>query len=78
MSRATLYRKMKAITGMSANEYIRLVRINRAKELMLEGRLSLNEIAEATGFNSIGYFRESFKSVMGIPPGDYLKSLKAN
>lgn len=77
MSRPTLYRKMKAVTGMSANEYIRMVKISRAKELLLEGRLSLNEIAETTGFNSIGYFRESFKAVLGVTPGDYLKTLKS-
>ncbi len=77
ISRPTLYRKLKAVTGMSANEYIRMVKINRAKELMLEGRLSLKEIAEATGFNSIGYFRESFKAVMGVTPGDYIKTLKS-
>lgn len=77
MSRPTLYRKMKALTGMSANEYTRKVKVSKAKELMLEGRLSLNEIADATGFNSIGYFRESFKAVFGVSPGDFLKSLKS-
>lgn len=76
MSRPTLYRKMKAVTGMSGNEYIRHIRMVRAKELLLSGEYSMSEIADRLGFSSANYFRETFKTVFGKTPSDYLKSLK--
>lgn len=76
MSRATLYRKMKAVTGMSGNEYIRHVRMRRAKELLLSGRHNMSEIADMLGFSSASYFRESFKTTFGMTPSEYLKSLR--
>ena len=78
MSRPTLYRKMKAVTGMSGNEYIRHVRMRRAKELLLSGKFTMGEIAAQLGFSSPGYFRESFKAMFGKTPSDYLRQLKAD
>lgn len=77
MSRPTLYRKMKAVTGMSGNEYIRHVRMTRAKELLLSGKYTISEISDKLGFSSSNYFRETFKSVFGSTPTEYLKSLKS-
>lgn len=76
MSRPTLYRKIKAVTGMSSNEYIRNVRMRRAKELLLSGRHNIAEVSEILGFSSPGYFRETFKSMFGKTPSEYLKSLR--
>jgi len=60
MSRSVLYAKFKAITGQGVNEYIRLVKLRKSKELLLNGSLSINEIADAVGFNSASYFIRCF------------------
>lgn len=78
MSRSTLYRKVKSLTGMSANEFIRLIKMRKAKELMLTGHLTLSEIAYMVGCSSPGYFRESFKAVFGMVPSEYIRNLREN
>ena len=76
MSRATLYRKVKALTGMSTNEYIRHVRMQKARDMMLDGAYTISEISDKVGCSSPTYFRESFKAHFGISPSEYLRSLK--
>jgi AraC-like DNA-binding protein len=75
MSNSTLYRKMKALTGLSTNEYIRKVKMKHAEQLLLEGKYSISEIAFKIGMNSSGYFRQCFKEEFGMIPTDYLKKL---
>ncbi len=76
MSHSTLYRKMKALTGLSINEYIRKVRIHFAERFLLEGKYNISEIASKTGFNNLFYFRQCFKEEFGLIPSDYLKRMK--
>ncbi len=73
MSGSTLYRKMKALTGLSTNEYIRKVKMQNAEQLLLEGKYNISEIAYKIGMNSTGYFRQCFKDEFGVSPSDYLK-----
>ena len=73
MSGSTLYRKMKALTGLSTNEYTRKVKMQNAERLLLEGKYNISEIAYKVGMNSTGYFRQCFKEEFGISPSDYLK-----
>ena len=73
MSGSTLYRKMKALTGLSTNEYIRKVKMQNAERLLLEGKYNISEIAYKIGMNSTGYFRQCFKDEFGVSPSDYLK-----
>jgi signal transduction histidine kinase/ligand-binding sensor domain-containing protein/DNA-binding response OmpR family regulator len=75
MSNSTLYRKMKALTGLSTNEYIRKIKMKHAELLLLEGKYSISEIAFKIGMNSPGYFRQCFKEEFGMVPTDYLKKL---
>lgn len=75
MSGSTLYRKMKALTGLSTNEYIRKVKMRNAEALILEGKYNISEIAFKVGMNSVGYFRQCFKEEFGISPSDYLKQI---
>jgi len=75
MSNSTLYRKMKALTGLSTNEYTRKVKMKHAERLLLEGKYSISEIAFKIGMNSTGYFRQCFKEEFGMVPTDYLKKL---
>ena len=73
MSHSTFYRKVKALTGVSANEYIRKVKLQRAMELLKTGEYNVTEVAMMTGFNNIGYFRRSFKKEFDITPSEVLK-----
>ena len=73
MSKANFYRKFKAITGTSPNEYMKTFRLNRAAEMIAEGA-RINEAAEAVGFDSSSYFAKCFKAKFGVLPNDYLKN----
>ena len=75
MSSSTLYRKVKALTGMSTNEYIRKVKMQLAEKYLLEGKYSISEIAFKVGINSNVYFRQCFKEEFGMSASDYLKLL---
>ena len=75
MSSSTLYRKMKALTGISTNEFIRKIKMNKAEQLMLQGKYNISEIAYKVGINSPVYFRQCFKEEFGLTPSDYLKDL---
>lgn len=70
MSHSTFYRKVKALTGMSANEYIKKAKLQRSMALLQTGRHSISEVAAMTGFNNVGNFRESFKREFGINPSE--------
>ena len=75
VSRIQLYRKLKAITGFSANQLIRQLRLKRGARLLLEGELTIAEITYEVGFSDLQYFRNSFKKQFGVSPSEYLKSL---
>ena len=76
MSSSTLYRKVKALTGLSTNEFIRKVKINRAEELLLTGKFSVTEVGYLVGINSTVYFRKTFKEEFGLTPMEYIKKIK--
>ncbi len=78
MSSSTLYRKVKALTGLSTNEFIRKVKINRAEELLLTGKFSVTEVGYLVGINSTVYFRKTFKEEFGLTPMEYIKKIKDN
>lgn len=71
LSRSQLYRKIKVLTGLSANELIRKIRLERAKELLQENDdISISEISYLVGFSSPSYFSKSFKDYFGILPNE--------
>jgi signal transduction histidine kinase/ligand-binding sensor domain-containing protein/AraC-like DNA-binding protein len=76
MSHSTLYRKIKALTGLSINEFIRKIKMKYAEELLLTGRYTISEIAFHVGINSITYFRQCFKDEFGTSPSEYISKLK--
>lgn len=76
MSSSTLYRKMKALTGLSTNEYIRKVRMQFAERYLLEGSYNISEIASKVGFSNLFYFRQCFREEFGCNPSEYIKGLK--
>jgi YesN/AraC family two-component response regulator len=76
ISSSTLYRKMKALTGLSTNEYVRKIKMKTAEQLLLQGRYTISEIAFKVGMNTLSYFRQCFKEEYGMLPSDYLKKVK--
>ena len=74
MSRATLFRKMRSVIGMSPTDFIRNTRLKRAAQLITEGRLSVTEIASSVGYSSPGHFTKSFKKEFGVLPTQYHKT----
>ena len=73
MSHSTLYRKIKGLTDMSANEFIRKVKMRKGVELLMSGQYTISEIAYMIGFSSVAYFRQCFKDEYGMSPSDYVK-----
>ncbi len=74
MSRMQLYRKLKALTGMSANEFIRSIRLKRAAQLLSQNQLTVAEVTYEVGFTDLQYFRNCFKKQFGTNPSEYGKT----
>ncbi|MBK7377951.1 MAG: helix-turn-helix transcriptional regulator [Ignavibacteriales bacterium] len=72
MSRVQLHRKLKALSGKSASNYLRSVRLNKAKQMIEEEKGNISEIAYSVGFSSPQYFTRCFKEEFGYPPSDVL------
>ena len=75
-STSTLYRKVKANTGLKVNEYIKICRLKKAAELLAQGSYKINEVAYLTGFSSASYFATSFLKQFNISPSNFVKSIK--
>ena len=73
MSRASLYKKLKALTDMSCNEYINKIRVERATNLITNTHKSFMEIADETGFANSRYFSTIIKQTTGMTPTQYRK-----
>lgn len=69
--RAHLYRKLSGITGKTPIEFIRLIRLKRAKQYLNQSQMYISEIAYAVGFNSPKLFTKYFKEEFGMSPRDY-------
>ena len=76
MSRTNVYRKIKALTGQTATEFIRHTRLKMAIRLMENGQQNISEIAFSVGFSSPGYFAKCFKDKYGKSPSDFIVSKK--
>jgi ABC-type sugar transport system substrate-binding protein/AraC-like DNA-binding protein/nitrogen-specific signal transduction histidine kinase len=71
ISRVQLYRKVKAIFGISVSEHINNIRLEKSKELLKKSNQNISEIAYAVGFSSPNYYSTAFKSKYGITPKEY-------
>jgi AraC-like DNA-binding protein len=76
ISVSTLYRKVKALTDLNSVEYIRLVRLKKAAELLSERNYRINEITYLVGFTSPSYFATSFQKQFGVSPSQFVSKLK--
>ena len=74
MSRSNFYRKIKALSGMSPNDYLKALRMNKAAEL-IRGGTRISEVAAQVGFTSSSYFAKWFKVQYGVLPKEYISQL---
>jgi signal transduction histidine kinase/ligand-binding sensor domain-containing protein/DNA-binding response OmpR family regulator len=74
MSRVYFYKKTLALTGKTPSEFIRLIRLKRATDLLEKSQLFVNEVALQVGFNEVKYFRKYFKDEFGVTPNEYKKN----
>jgi DNA-binding response OmpR family regulator len=72
MSRATLYRKIKAISNLTPNELINITRLKKAAELLADGSYRIYEIIDLVGFSSQANFTRSFLKQFGMTPSNYI------
>ena len=66
----------KKVTGMTFTEYLGRVRVEKAKNLLLNPHLRISEIAYAVGFQSLTHFNRVFRELTGQSPTDFRKKLK--
>lgn len=68
MSRSTCYNKLKALTGQVPSNFIKIIKLNKAKELLQSGHYSVFEVSIMTGFTDAKYFSTVFKKQFGVSP----------
>ncbi len=73
ISRVHLHRKLKAISNLSPNEFIRNIRLQKAGELLLEQELNISEVCYKVGFNSPAYFSSCFKQYYHLSPTEFIE-----
>ncbi len=71
MSKASLYRKVKTITGLTPHGLIKQYRLKKAADLLKNSSLSVSEVIYETGFNSRSYFYKSFNEMFHCHPKDF-------
>lgn len=77
LSRVHLYRKIKELTNLTANEFIKNLRLRKAAEMLSTGKYSIAELSDAVGFSSATYFATAFKDLYGMTPSEYAKKASA-
>ncbi|WP_198171501.1 hybrid sensor histidine kinase/response regulator [Mucilaginibacter aquatilis] len=73
MSHSNLYRKVKSMSGYTINGFIRLIKLRKAAELLINTEYNINEVAFETGFNNAKYFRLQFVKLFEMTPSDFAK-----
>ncbi|WP_158995681.1 hybrid sensor histidine kinase/response regulator transcription factor [Mucilaginibacter sp. L196] len=76
MSRTILYAKIKSLTGQGVHEFIQSIRVKKGLQLLMEGRLNINQVSYEIGFNTPSYFSKCFLKQFGASPKDYLSRLQ--
>jgi signal transduction histidine kinase/DNA-binding response OmpR family regulator len=73
MSHPALYKRIKAISGLTINVFIRYLRLRKAAELLINTSKTIVEVTYVTGFNDVKYFREQFSKLFGMTPSEFIR-----
>lgn len=76
MSRSSLLRKIKGVSEVAPNDFIKLMRLKKAAEILQEGEYKVNEVCYLVGFSSTSYFSKAFHKQFGVLPKDFIKNTK--
>src|SRR6185312_12781533 len=76
MSHSALYKKIKEISGQSANSFIRFIRLRKAAELLINTNSNVNQVAFEIGMNDLKYFRMQFNKLFGMNPSEYIRKFR--
>jgi len=76
MSRSNLYRKIKSISGQSANGFIRFIRLRKAAEIFINTDKTIQETSYMVAINDPKYFREQFYKLFNMNPSQYIKKFR--
>jgi ligand-binding sensor domain-containing protein/signal transduction histidine kinase/DNA-binding response OmpR family regulator len=74
MSQSVLYKKIRALTDMSANDFAKMIRLKRAAQLLQQGQYSVFDVSVMVGFNDRKYFSKEFKKQFGKTPSEFIQS----
>ncbi|MDD4920871.1 MAG: two-component regulator propeller domain-containing protein [Bacteroidales bacterium] len=74
ISRSNFHKKVKNISGMTPNDYIKLIRLNKSAQLLLSGKYRINEVCYLVGFNTPSYFAKCFFEQYGKLPKDFMQT----
>ena len=78
LSRMQLHRKLVALTGLPSGDFIRIMRLKRAAQLLDQQSGNISEIAYEVGFNSLSYFAKCFRGQFGLQPTEYQNRVREN
>ena len=73
VGRTTFFGRVKKITGMSPNKYILKIKMEKARQLLIETDLSVSEVGYKIGVEDSSYFNRLFKNSYGMPPSQFRK-----
>ncbi|MGX5817355.1 two-component regulator propeller domain-containing protein [Chitinophaga lutea] len=71
MSPPVLYKKIKAVSGLSVNDFVKSLRLKKASQLLLQGGMTIYEVAYAVGYTNRKYFSQEFKKTYGKTPREF-------
>ena len=72
MSRSVFYRKLKNLTGQSANDFIKTIRLKRSAQILSQNKLTISEVSYEVGFNDPQYFSKCFHKHFGKTPSQFV------
>ena len=72
ISRVHMHRKLKELTNQSARDFIRNVRMKQAAYLLVSKKMNISEVAYSVGYSNLSHFSNSFKSIFGVSPSEYI------
>lgn len=78
ISRTGLFTKLKAVTGMTPNDFIRIIRLKKAAELLSQGDIQVSEACFQVGFSSPSYFAKCFQAQFGVAPTEFRRMKSGN
>ena len=73
MRKGNMYKKLKTLTGMTVNIFVRSIRLKVAARLLKQGQYNISEVAYAVGFNNPKYFSTCFSEMFSMAPKEYMK-----